>query len=280
MYWPGTTAAGAAGFEAALALRVTRQDTEAVASPPVTSRPVGQALPGTQAPAAHTVADLPCMDEPDLFFANDEHFPAIGPIDITGLGRILVFGPYINLTPGPWSATVVIGFSAETAGFFSAGLAAASGFALTCLTTTTTCLAAGLVSDFASDLGAAASGFFAATRDLLPRRGVACLSASVATAAIKAAFGDHAYRLAMTSTKSMTGHMMGAAGAVEGIACVLAIANGIIPPTINYRYPDPDCDLDYVPNQSRRASVSVAMSNSMGLGGHNSSIIFRALQDD
>jgi len=70
MYWPGTTAAGAAGFEAALALRVTRQDTEAVASPPVTSRPVGQALPGTQAPAAHTVADLPCMDEPDLFFAE------------------------------------------------------------------------------------------------------------------------------------------------------------------------------------------------------------------
>src|SRR6476620_2839576 len=71
MYWPGTTAArGAAGFEAALALRVTRQDTEAVASPPVTSRPVGQALPGTQAPAAHTAADLPCMDEPDLFFAE------------------------------------------------------------------------------------------------------------------------------------------------------------------------------------------------------------------
>jgi WhiB family redox-sensing transcriptional regulator len=71
MYWPGTTAAGgAAGFEAALALRVTRQDTEAVASPPVTSRPVGQALPGTQAPAAHTVADLPCTDEPDLFFAE------------------------------------------------------------------------------------------------------------------------------------------------------------------------------------------------------------------
>ena len=100
------------------------------------------------------------------------------------------------------------------------------------------------------------------------------------TAAIKAAFGDHAYRLAMTSTKSMTGHMMGAAGAVEGITCVLAIANGVIPPTINYRYPDPDCDLDYVPNQSRRAGVRVAMSNSMGLGGHNSSIIFRSFQDD
>jgi 3-oxoacyl-[acyl-carrier-protein] synthase II len=100
------------------------------------------------------------------------------------------------------------------------------------------------------------------------------------TAAVKAAFGDHAYRLAMTSTKSMTGHMMGAAGAIEGMACVLAIVNGIIPPTINYRYPDPECDLDYVPNEARHASVSVAMSNSMGLGGHNSSIIFRAFNDE
>ncbi len=96
------------------------------------------------------------------------------------------------------------------------------------------------------------------------------------TAAVKSVFGEHAYRLAMTSTKSMTGHMMGAAGAVEAMACVLTIAQGIIPPTINYRYPDPDCDLDYVPNQARRAQVHVAMSDSMGLGGHNSCVIFRS----
>lgn len=99
------------------------------------------------------------------------------------------------------------------------------------------------------------------------------------TAAVKSVFGDHAYRLTMTSTKSMTGHMMGAAGAVEAMACILAITHGVIPPTINYRYPDPECDLDYVPNQARRARVSVAMSNSMGLGGHNSSLIFRAFAD-
>lgn len=98
------------------------------------------------------------------------------------------------------------------------------------------------------------------------------------TVAIKSVFGEHAYRLAMSSTKSMTGHMMGAAGAVEAMACVLAITTGIIPPTINYRYPDPDCDLDYVPNQAREATVSVAMSNSMGLGGHNACLIFRSFE--
>ncbi|HVC34856.1 MAG TPA: beta-ketoacyl-ACP synthase II [Chloroflexota bacterium] len=100
------------------------------------------------------------------------------------------------------------------------------------------------------------------------------------TAAVKAVFGDHAYRLAMTSTKSMTGHMMGAAGAVEAMACILAISTGTIPPTINYRYPDPDCDLDYVPNYARHANVSVALSDSMGLGGHNSCLIFRSVADD
>ena len=99
------------------------------------------------------------------------------------------------------------------------------------------------------------------------------------TAAVKAVFGEHAYRLAMSSTKSMTGHMMGAAGAVEAMACVLAITHGIIPPTINYRYPDPDCDLDCVPNQARRQTVRVALSDSMGLGGHNSCLIFRSLTD-
>ena len=99
------------------------------------------------------------------------------------------------------------------------------------------------------------------------------------TAGVKSVFGDHAYRLAMTSTKSMTGHMMGAAGAIEAIACILAIVNGVIPPTLNYRYPDPECDLDCVPNVARATPVRVAMSNSMGLGGHNSSLIFRAFSD-
>jgi 3-oxoacyl-[acyl-carrier-protein] synthase II len=96
------------------------------------------------------------------------------------------------------------------------------------------------------------------------------------TAAVKSVFGSHAYRLAISSTKSMTGHMMGAAGAVEALACVLTVATGILPPTRNYQFPDPDCDLDYVPNHARPARINVAMSNSMGLGGHNSCLIVRS----
>jgi 3-oxoacyl-[acyl-carrier-protein] synthase II len=95
------------------------------------------------------------------------------------------------------------------------------------------------------------------------------------TAAIKDVFGEHAYRLAVSSTKSMVGHMMGAAGAVESIACIKAIQEGIIPPTINYEVPDPECDLDYTPNEARPRQVDVAMTNSFGLGGHNSTVIFR-----
>jgi 3-oxoacyl-[acyl-carrier-protein] synthase II len=95
------------------------------------------------------------------------------------------------------------------------------------------------------------------------------------TAAIKDVFGEHAYRLAVSSTKSMVGHMMGAAGAVESIACIKAIQEGIIPPTINYEVPDPACDLDYTPNEARRRQVDVAMTNSFGLGGHNSTVVFR-----
>ena len=95
------------------------------------------------------------------------------------------------------------------------------------------------------------------------------------TMAIRAVFGDHADHLAVSSTKSMTGHAMGAAGAIESFVCVKAIQTGCIPPTINYRHPDPELTLDYVPNEARAADVRVALSNSMGLGGHNSSVIFR-----
>lgn len=95
------------------------------------------------------------------------------------------------------------------------------------------------------------------------------------TRAIKEVFGQHAHKLAVSSTKSMTGHLMGAAGAVGFIVCVLAIQNGIIPPTINYEYPDPDCDLDYVPNVSRSVKVAVALSNSFGFGGQNACIVVK-----
>ncbi len=89
------------------------------------------------------------------------------------------------------------------------------------------------------------------------------------TAAIKTVFGDHAYKLAISSTKSMTGHMVGAAGGVEAIFTALALHEGVLPPTINYEVPDPECDLDYVPNQPRKANIEYALSNSMGFGGHN-----------
>jgi 3-oxoacyl-(acyl-carrier-protein) synthase len=89
------------------------------------------------------------------------------------------------------------------------------------------------------------------------------------------AFGEHAYRLAVSSTKSMHGHLMGGAGSLEAIAAVQAVRTGIIPPTINYEVRDPDCDLDYVPNEARQTDAQVSLSNSVGLGGHNASVIFR-----
>ncbi|MGH3043713.1 MAG: beta-ketoacyl-ACP synthase II [Gaiellaceae bacterium] len=99
------------------------------------------------------------------------------------------------------------------------------------------------------------------------------------TQAIKEVFGDHAYELAVSSTKSMLGHMFGAAGAIEAMACVLAIHEGVLPPTINYEEPDPDCDLDYVPNEAREAHVRVALSNAMGLGGHNGCVLIGRVDD-
>jgi 3-oxoacyl-[acyl-carrier-protein] synthase II len=97
------------------------------------------------------------------------------------------------------------------------------------------------------------------------------------TKAVKHAFGEHAKKMAVSSTKSMTGHLLGAAGAVEMAACVMAVRDGIIPPTINLDTPDPECDLDYVPNQAREKKVKVALSNSFGFGGHNSSVLIKAI---
>jgi len=97
------------------------------------------------------------------------------------------------------------------------------------------------------------------------------------TKAIKAAYGKHAYEIPVSSTKSMIGHLMGATGAVEAIACVMTLNEGIIHPTINYETPDPECDLDYVPNEARRAEVKVAASNSFGLGGQNAVLVLGAM---
>jgi 3-oxoacyl-[acyl-carrier-protein] synthase II len=95
------------------------------------------------------------------------------------------------------------------------------------------------------------------------------------TVAIKRAFGDHAWKLAVNSTKSMTGHLLGAAGVVEALFSVLAIRDNVAPPTINLDNPDPDCDLDYVPNVARQMPIDVALSNSFGFGGTNGTLIFR-----
>jgi beta-ketoacyl-acyl-carrier-protein synthase II len=96
------------------------------------------------------------------------------------------------------------------------------------------------------------------------------------TAAIKTVFGAGAYEVPVSSTKSMTGHLLGGAGALESLICILAIRDGVVPPTINYATPDPDCDLDYVPNEAREAEVTTAMTNSFGFGGHNVSLVFTA----
>jgi 3-oxoacyl-[acyl-carrier-protein] synthase II len=95
------------------------------------------------------------------------------------------------------------------------------------------------------------------------------------TLAIKEVLGDHAYKIPVSSTKSMTGHMLGAAGAIEAAICLLTMRDGIVAPTVNYEIPDPECDLDYVPNKARKVDVKVSLSNSFGFGGHNVSLIFR-----
>jgi 3-oxoacyl-[acyl-carrier-protein] synthase II len=99
------------------------------------------------------------------------------------------------------------------------------------------------------------------------------------TAAIKTLFGDRAYRVPVSSTKSMTGHLMGAGGGIEAIATIQAMKTGIVPPTINQEHPDPDCDLDYVPNEAREHEVAVGMSNSFGFGGHNATVVFKRWED-
>ncbi len=105
------------------------------------------------------------------------------------------------------------------------------------------------------------------------------LNDKIETLAIKKALGAYAKKVMISSTKSMTGHLLGAAGGVEFVVCCLAIKDGIVPPTINYDYPDPDCDLDYVPNTARKTKVNVCMSNSLGFGGHNATLIVKRFEE-
>ncbi|MDD3833774.1 MAG: beta-ketoacyl-ACP synthase II [Oscillospiraceae bacterium] len=105
------------------------------------------------------------------------------------------------------------------------------------------------------------------------------LNDSIETTAIKLAFGEHARTLAVSSTKSMTGHMLGASGAVEAIITIKAVAEGYLPPTINYMVADPECDLDIIPNIGRKADIEYAMSNSLGFGGHNASVVFKKVKE-
>jgi len=113
--------------------------------------------------------------------------------------------------------------------------------------------------------------------DYINAHGTSTVADATETNAVKTVFGHHAYKLAVSSTKSMTGHLLGAAGGVEAIYSVLAIHNGVIPPTINYTTPDPECDLDYVPNKAREQKVSTVLSNSFGFGGTNGVIIFKEM---
>lgn len=99
------------------------------------------------------------------------------------------------------------------------------------------------------------------------------------TKAIKKVFGEHAYKMAISSTKSMTGHLLGAAGAIEAIACAKALEEGVLPPTVGYETPDEECDLDYVTEGARKSDTKYALSNSLGFGGHNASLLFKKYED-
>ena len=103
------------------------------------------------------------------------------------------------------------------------------------------------------------------------------LNDKIETLAIKSVFGPHAKKVAVSSSKSMTGHLLGAAGGAEAAVCALSLYHGVITPTINYEYPDPECDLDYVPNTARKQGIKVAMSNALGFGGHNATVVFKKL---
>ena len=124
------------------------------------------------------------------------------------------------------------------------------------------------------------AGLCAADIDYLNAHGTSTpMNDKFETEAIKAVFGEHAYQMPISSIKSMVGHLLGAAGALEACVCVQAIRDGMIPPTINYATPDPDCDLDYTPNAARRVSVKAVLSNSFGFGGHNSALLFREVAE-
>ena len=128
----------------------------------------------------------------------------------------------------------------------------------------------------AMELALRSAGLAPETVDYINAHGTSTpLNDAIETRAIRKVFGPHADRLAVSSTKSMMGHLMGAAGAVEAIVCIKSLETGWVPPTINYEYPDPECDLDYVPNEARKVNPQVALSNSFGFGGHNGCLVFR-----
>lgn len=132
----------------------------------------------------------------------------------------------------------------------------------------------------AMEMAIADAGLISADVDYINAHGTSTpVNDKCETNAIKIAFGEHAQKVKISSTKSMTGHLLGAAGAIEAIACALAVRNDIIPPTIHYEQPDEDCDLNYVPNQAVETTVNAAISNSLGFGGHNATVLIRKYQD-
>jgi len=115
--------------------------------------------------------------------------------------------------------------------------------------------------------------------DYINAHGTSTGADSTETQAIKTVFGDHAYKLVVSSTKSMTGHLLGAAGGIEAIYSLLALSRGVLPPTINYTTPDPECDLDYIPNNAREEKIKMALSNSFGFGGTNAVLVFKQMSN-